>query len=73
MKSAEVLAAIDRLPPDDKTILHLRYFLDLPEREIATAIGRPPGTVKSRLHRASARLREVIEREYPHLKERDDG
>jgi RNA polymerase sigma-70 factor (ECF subfamily) len=72
-ESAEVLAAIDRLPADDKIILHLRFFLDLPEREIATAIGRPPGTVKSRLHRASARLRDVIERDYPHLKERGDG
>lgn len=72
-ESSQVLAAIDRLPPDDRVVLQLRYFLDLPEREIATAIGRPTGTVKSRLHRASQRLREVIEREYPHLKERGDG
>ena len=72
-ESSQVLAAIERLPPDDRMVLHLRYFLDLPEREIADAIGRPPGTVKSRLHRASARLREVIEREFPQLKERGDG
>jgi RNA polymerase sigma-70 factor (ECF subfamily) len=72
-ESAQVLAAIDQLPPDDKAILHLRYFLELPEREIATAIGKAPGTVKSRLHRASARLRNAIEKDYPHLKERFDG
>ncbi len=30
----------------------LRYYADLTEREIATAIGRRPGTVKSRLHEA---------------------
>lgn len=72
-QSAQVLAAIARLSPDDQKVLHLRYFLDLPEREIAAAIGRPPGTVKSRLHRASARLRAVVEREFPHLKERGDG
>lgn len=72
-ESAQVLAAIDELSADDKTILHLRYFLELPEREIADAIGKAPGTVKSRLHRASGRLREVIETKYPHLKERFDG
>ena len=72
-ESAQVLAAIDQLSADDKTILHLRYFLELPEREIATAIRKAPGTVKSRLHRASTRLRDVIGKDYPHLKERFDG
>lgn len=72
-QSSQVLAAIARLPLDDQKVLHLRYFLDLPEREIAAAIGRPPGTVKSRLHRASARLRDVVDRDFPHLKERGDG
>ena len=51
-------------------MLHLRYFLELPEREIAAAIGKPPGTVKSRLHRAGRRLRELIEKKYPELRER---
>jgi RNA polymerase sigma-70 factor (ECF subfamily) len=61
--------AIGELPEDDRVILHLRYYLELPEREIAAAIGKPPGTVKSRLHRASARLRAVIETRYPELRE----
>ncbi len=52
---------------DDRVVLYLRYFLDLPEREIATAIGKRPGTVKSRLHRASTRLRVVIQQDYPTL------
>ena len=68
-----LLRAIDELPPDDRRVLHLRYYLELPEREIAAAIGKAPGTVKSRLHRASARLRDVIEQRYPQLRERDDG
>jgi RNA polymerase sigma-70 factor (ECF subfamily) len=67
-ESARLLHAMDELPPDDRTILHLRYFLELPEREIADAIGRPAGTVKSRLHRASQRLRAVIEQKYPDLR-----
>src|SRR5512141_1321244 len=52
--------AINALPADDRVVLYLRYFLELPEQEIAAAIGKAPGTVKSRLSRASGRLREVI-------------
>ncbi|MCH7512319.1 MAG: siderophore-interacting protein, partial [Chloroflexi bacterium] len=37
------------------------------EAEAAEAIGRPVGTVKSRLHRALRRLRQVIEEQYPDL------
>jgi RNA polymerase sigma-70 factor (ECF subfamily) len=61
--------AINELPLDDRVVLHLRYFVDLPEREIAVAIGKPQGTVKSRLHRASKRLRALIESDYPQLME----
>jgi RNA polymerase sigma-70 factor (ECF subfamily) len=61
--------AINELPLDDRVVLHLRYFLDLSEREIAVTIGKAPGTVKSRLHRASKRLRELIETKYPQLAE----
>jgi RNA polymerase sigma-70 factor, ECF subfamily len=68
-----LLRAIDELSPDDRMVLHLRYFIELPEREIAAAIGKPTGTVKSRLHRASVRLRKVIESKYPQLRDRDDG
>ena len=63
-----LLRAINELSEDDRVILYLRYFMDLSERELAIAIGRPTGTVKSRLSRASARLRAVIEQRYPSLK-----
>jgi RNA polymerase sigma-70 factor (ECF subfamily) len=72
-ETATLAAAINELPLDDRVVLYLRYFLELPEREIATAIGKPAGTVKSRLHRAGQRLRAVIEQKYPQLRERDDG
>jgi RNA polymerase sigma-70 factor (ECF subfamily) len=68
-----LLQAIGELPEDDRIVLHLRYFLELPEREIAAAIGKRAGTVKSRLHRASKRLRVLIETRYPQLMEQFDG
>ena len=71
--AATLLRAMGELAEDDRIVLHLRYYADLPEREIAAAIGKPAGTVKSRLHRASRRLREVVEAKYPQLMERNDG
>lgn len=72
-EASTLLRAIGELPEADRVVLHLRYYLDLPEREIAAAIGKPSGTVKSRLHRASRRLRHVIESNYPELREGVDG
>ena len=46
----------DLARPDLRVVVVLRYYADLSEREIATAIGRPTGTVKSRLHEAHRRL-----------------
>ena len=58
-----------RLKPADQEVIYLRYFLDLPVEETAGVVGVPPGTVKSRLHRALARLETVVEREFPLLRE----
>jgi RNA polymerase sigma-70 factor (ECF subfamily) len=51
-----LLDAINGLPPDDRLVIGARYFLDLPEVEIAALAGVAPGTVKSRLFRARGRL-----------------
>ncbi|MEX0785955.1 MAG: sigma-70 family RNA polymerase sigma factor [Dehalococcoidia bacterium] len=59
--------AIGALGENDQEVLYLRYFLDASEEETAEAIGRPAGTVKSRLHRALTKLRRVIETSYPDL------
>lgn len=55
-ESATVLAAINGLPEHLRIPVILRYWSGLSEKEIATAIGRRPGTVKSRLHEARQRL-----------------
>ena len=53
-----VLAALQQLPLSLRVPVVLRYYADLSERDIALAIGRRPGTVKSRLHEARRRLAE---------------
>jgi RNA polymerase sigma factor (sigma-70 family) len=55
-RRAALVAAIDRLPPDDRLVIGARYFLELSEAEIAELAGVPRGTVKSRLSRARGRL-----------------
>jgi len=51
-----VEAALAELPDHLRIPLILRFYSGLSEKEIATAIDRRPGTVKSRLHDARQRL-----------------
>ena len=67
-EARRVWEAIGDLDSQDQEVLYLRYFLDASERETSVALGRPPGTVKSRLHRALRRLRALIEERYPDLR-----
>jgi RNA polymerase sigma factor (sigma-70 family) len=55
-----LLAAINALSSDDRLVIGARYFLDLSEAEIAALAGVAPGTVKSRLFRARARLAQAL-------------
>jgi RNA polymerase sigma-70 factor, ECF subfamily len=52
-----LLAAINELPEDQRTVISLRYFVGLSEQEAAEALDLPTGTVKSRTARALERLR----------------
>jgi RNA polymerase sigma factor (sigma-70 family) len=60
--------AIRRLTSSDQEVVYLRYFLELSVAETATALNTAEGTVKSRLSRALARLRVIVEREFPGLR-----
>ncbi|MEV4673614.1 MULTISPECIES: SigE family RNA polymerase sigma factor [Actinomadura] len=51
--------ALLALPPRKRAVLVLRYYEDLPEREVAAIMGCSVGTVRSQTHRAIARLREL--------------
>ena len=53
-----VRQAIRDLPADQRQVVELRFYREMPLDEIALTTGSPLGTVKSRLHRALARLRD---------------
>ena len=55
-----VATGLAKLRTDDRTILALRWFAELSEAEIAETLGVARGTVKSRLSRATARLRAAL-------------
>ena len=57
----QVLAAIRRLPSRQREALVLRYYLDLDEGEIASAMRVSRGTVKSTTSRALAALGRILE------------
>lgn len=54
-------AAIEALPPLQRTLLTLYHLDELPIAEIATITGLAEGTIKSHLFRTRKRLRELLE------------
>jgi len=57
----ELERAFRRLPPEQRAVVALRYYLDLPLSEVAATLGIPPGTARSRLHHATRQLRAAVE------------
>jgi RNA polymerase sigma-70 factor (sigma-E family) len=57
----EVLRAVRRLPDRQREALVLRFYLDLPDPEIARVMGIRPGTVRSATHRALKALGHLLE------------
>src|SRR5499433_2380784 len=56
-----VANAIEALPDDERAALLLFAWEELPYQSVAEALDLPIGTVRSRLNRARARLRELLE------------
>ena len=67
-EAQELWRAVRRLSAADQQLIYLRYFLELTEAETAAALEVPAGTVKSRLHRALGRLRQVVLHDFPALR-----
>lgn len=53
-------AAIEKLPPDRRALLTLRYHEGFDIGQIAEILSVPEGTVKSRLHRTLDQLRRLV-------------
>jgi RNA polymerase sigma-70 factor (ECF subfamily) len=60
-EAAEVRAALDDLPLEQREVLLLRFVQDISYEQIAQVIGRPVGTVRSRIHYAKLALRAKLE------------
>ncbi len=56
----EVYAAVLSLPAKYRAAIHLHYYEGLSVKEIAEALGAAEGTVKSRLSRGRALLRDML-------------
>ena len=57
----EVMRAVRALPDRQREALILRFYLDLPDREIARIMGLRPGSVRSATHRALRALGQSLE------------
>lgn len=52
--------ALARLEPEARAVVVLHFYLDRPLPEVASMLGIPVGTAKSRLHRSMAVLRSTM-------------
>jgi RNA polymerase sigma-70 factor (ECF subfamily) len=55
-----VWQALEKLSPEYRAAIVLRYFLDLSDSEMVEKLGRPLTTIKWRLHTARERLRVLL-------------
>lgn len=55
-----VWEALGKLPPKQRAVIVMRYYLGLSEAEMGEYLGCPSGTVKWRLHAARKRLQKLL-------------
>ncbi len=57
----QVWEALGQLPPGQRAVIVLHYYLELSLEEIGEEVAAPSGTIKWRLHKARARLKKILE------------
>ena len=57
-----VRQALQKLSPEQRAAVVMRYFLEMSEKEIAEVLDAPPGTIKWRLYAGRNRLRGILQR-----------
>lgn len=55
-----ILSALESLPPEQREVIDLAYYGGLSHSEIASKLGQPLGTVKTRARLAMMKLREKL-------------
>jgi RNA polymerase sigma-70 factor (ECF subfamily) len=58
--SQELQQAMNKLPPDQRAAIVLRYFLDMDESQMVQKLNRPAGTIKWRLSAARRHLARLL-------------
>ena len=56
----DLLEAIEQLDEKYKTVIILKYYQDLPVKDIAALLNCPQGTVKTNIHRAIQQLKKEV-------------
>lgn len=60
-RRSAVVDALYKLPEEFRTVLILRIVEEMPVEQLAEALGVSTGTVKSRLHRAKGKMRDLLQ------------
>jgi len=63
MRQAQTRKAILQLTPDQQQVIALKYLQGLTNEEVAQALRKPVGAVKSLQHRALAQLEKILSKE----------
>ena len=61
----DVRWAVSRLPEAQREVVELGMLQDLPYAEVGEILGVPVGTVKSRMHNALKKLKEMLDERRP--------
>lgn len=60
LRKQQIIDALRQLPPRQRAAIVQRYYLEMSEKEMATALEAAPGTIKWLLNAARSRLRALL-------------